>query len=131
MRRWLGACVFCLLDPFPFCERRRWAHCIPTFISACVSHTRHAWIEQILYLEASKKEIQITDQFLDGIFLGITKGSEEFIVGTPAGCVVCRTVKRHPREDAADLVSFTSTRRTPRLRAAKDTTVANGCASWA
>ena len=49
--------------------------------------------EKILYLEASKKKVQITDKFLDGIFLGIKEGSEEFIVGTPAGCVVCRTVK--------------------------------------
>ena len=43
---------------------------------------------------ASKKKVQITDKFLDGVFLGIKEGSEEFIVGTPAGCVVCRTVKK-------------------------------------
>ena len=60
------------------------------------------WGEKIFYLEASKKKIQITDMFLDGIFLGTKEGSEEFIVGTPAGCVVCRTVKRRPREDAAE-----------------------------
>ena len=52
-----------------------------------------------LELEASKKKVQITDKFLDGIFLGIREGSEEFIVGTPAGCAVCRTVKRRPGED--------------------------------
>ena len=31
--------------------------------------------EKILYLEASKKKIQITDKFLDGVFLGIKEGS--------------------------------------------------------
>ena len=73
-----------------------------------VSHPRAmpAWGEKIFYLGACKKRVQITDKFLDGIFLGIKEGSEEFIVGTPAGCVVCRTVKRRPREDAADPVFF-------------------------
>ena len=57
-------------------------------------------------LEASTKNIQITDKCLGGIFLGIKEGSEEFIVGTPAGRVVCRTVKTRPREDAEDPVFF-------------------------
>ena len=35
---------------------------------------------KILYLEASKKKVQIKHKFLDGIFLGIKEGSEEFIV---------------------------------------------------
>ena len=51
-------------------------------------------------------KVQITDKFLDGIFLGINEGSEEFNVGTPAGCVVRRTVKRRLRGDAADQVFF-------------------------
>ena len=38
---------------------------------------------------------------------------EEFVVGTLAGCVEFRTVKRRPREDAADLVFFNSIRGTP------------------
>ena len=82
-----------------------------------VSHPRAmlpAREKKILFLEASKKNIQITDKFSDGIFLGIKEGSEEFIVGTPAGWVVCRTVKRRPREDAADRVFFNSIRETPR-----------------
>ena len=70
----------------------------------CLQHGE----KQILYLEASKKKIQITDKFLDGFFLCIKGGSEEFIEGTLAGCVVCRTVKRRPREDAADPVFFNS-----------------------
>ena len=40
--------------------------------------------------------------------LGHQSGSEEFIVGTPAGCVMCRTVKRRPGEDAADPVFSTA-----------------------
>ena len=59
-------------------------------------------------LEASKQKVQITDKFLDGVFLGIKDGSEEFIVVTLAGCVVCRTVERRLHEDAADPVFFHS-----------------------
>ena len=83
----------------------------------CASHPRAmlaAWEEKIFYLEASKKKVQITDKFSDGIFLGFKEGSQEFIVGTPAGCVVCKTVKRRPREDEADPVFFNSIRGTPK-----------------
>ena len=73
-----------------------------------------AWGEKILYLEASKRKVQISDTYLYSIFLGIREGSEEFIAGTPDGCVVCRTVQRRPREDAADPVFFNSIRGTPR-----------------
>ena len=45
-----------------------------------------AWGVKTLYLEASKKKVQISDKFLDGIFLCIKEDSEEFIVGTFAGC---------------------------------------------
>ena len=102
----LAVCAFCWSDHLKFCERRRWAHCISTCSPA--SHPRAmtaAWGEKILYLEASKK-IQIPEKFWDGIFLGVKEGSEEFIMGTLAACVVCRTVKRRPREDAADPVFF-------------------------
>ena len=44
--------------------------------------------------EASKKTIEITDKFLDCIFLGIKQRSEEFIVGTPARCVEFRICQR-------------------------------------
>ena len=60
------------------------------------SHLRSmpsAWREKILYLEASNKKIQTTDKFLDGILLGIKEGSEKFIVGTRAGCVVAELSK--------------------------------------
>ena len=72
-----------------------------------VSEDLFAW------LEASKKKFQITDKFLDGTILGIKEGSEEFIVGTLAGCVVCRTVRRRPREDAADPVFQMTSRENP------------------
>ena len=39
------------------------------------------------------KNVQRTDKFLDGLFLGIKDGSEEFDH---------HTLKRRPREDAAD-----------------------------
>ena len=35
-------CTLCRSDYFPYFERRRWAHCIPTCTSACVSSTSHA-----------------------------------------------------------------------------------------
>ena len=60
-----------------------------------LSHPRampSAWGEKILYLEATTKEIQITNKLLDGIFLCVKQDSGEFVIGTP-GCVVCRTVK--------------------------------------
>ena len=73
-----------------------------------------AWGEKILNLEANNKKVQMSDKFLDGIFLGIKEDYEEFITGTLAWCVVCRTVKRRPREDAADPVFFNSIRGTLR-----------------
>ena len=42
------------------------------------------------------------------------EGSEKFIIGTFAGCVTCKTVKRRLREDAADPVFLNSFRGTPR-----------------
>ena len=53
-----------------------------------------AWREEILYLESSKRKIQITDNFSNGIFLGIKEGSEEFVVETLVSCVACKTVKK-------------------------------------
>ena len=74
-----------------------------------------AWKEKILYLEVSRKKIQIKDKLLVGTFLCVKQDSGEFVIGTPAGCVVCRTVKPRPREDAADPVFFfNSIRGTPR-----------------
>ena len=67
-------CAFCWSDYFPYRERRRRAHCIPTCTSAWVSPTSHACStgrKKILFLEASKKKVQITDKFLDGVFLGV------------------------------------------------------------
>ena len=71
-------------------------HCSTSFPRAIPS----AWGEKSLYLEATKKKIHITDKLLDGIIMGIKEGSEDFVIGKPADCVVCRTVKRRPHEDA-------------------------------
>ena len=49
-----------------------------------------------------KKQVQIIDKLLDGTVSGIKEGSEKFIIGLL--CVVCRTVKRRPCENAADPV---------------------------
>ena len=68
--------------------------CIPTCIAARVSPKSHAF-------RVGSKDLVLED-------------SEEFICGTLAVCVVCITVKRRPREDAADPVFFNSTRGTPR-----------------
>ena len=38
----LAWCAFCWSDHILYCEKRRWAHCIPTCISACVSPTSNA-----------------------------------------------------------------------------------------
>ena len=92
MPRWLGVCVL-LVRSFPgLTAFQRAFQRAPYPMSHACS----------LYLEASRKKTQITDKFLDGIFLGTKEGSEEFFVGTAAGCVVCNTVKRRPRGDAAN-----------------------------
>ena len=47
-----------------------------SWIFQCVSHRRVmlvVWGEMILYLEASKKKVQITDKFFNGIFFGIKR----------------------------------------------------------
>ena len=69
---------------------------------------------QDLVLGSEQEEGSDHRQVLDCIFLGSKEGSQEFIVGTPAGCVVLRTVKRRPREGAADPGFFNSIRGTPR-----------------
>ena len=108
MWRWLGVCASCWSDHFPYCERRGWAHRFPTCISACVSPTSHA-------CSMERKDLVLGSEQEEGSDHRQVFGrSEEFIVGTFAGCVVCRTVKRRPREDAADPVSFNSIRGTPR-----------------
>ena len=70
---------------------REWSHsfstCIERFtLEPCLfawKRTSCSW----------KKMLQITDKFSDGIVLGIKEGSDEFIIGPPAGCGVenCQT----------------------------------------
>ena len=75
MSRWLGVCI--LLVGF-ISRVVTGANGLTAFqplfqISACVSPTSHALGEKILHLEPSKKKIQVTDNFLDGFFMGIKK----------------------------------------------------------
>ena len=72
------------MDPLPF--QRAYQH---------TSHPRAitaAWRDKVLYMNATKKKVQLTDTFFNGIFLGVEDGSEELIIGTPSGCWVCRTI---------------------------------------
>ena len=48
----------------------------------------------MLYLEASKKKVQITDNFLDGVFLGIKEGSEEFIMFPTSWLLWCAELSK-------------------------------------
>ena len=66
-----------------------------------------------LVLGSEQEEDPEHRQVLDGIFFGIKEGSQELVIGTLAGCVVCRIVTRWPREDAADPVFHSSIRGTP------------------
>ena len=93
-------------------EARRWTHCISTCISACVSPSSHAFSVGDLVLGSEQEEDPEHRQVLDGIFFGIKEGSQELVIGTLAGCVVCRIVTRWPREDAADPVFHNSIRGT-------------------
>ena len=106
MSRWLGVCI--LLVGF-ISRVVKGANRLTAFqrgfqISACVSPTSHAWGEKILHLEPSKKKIQVTDNFLDGFFMGIKKrGSRSSffffnsIRGTP-GRLLPDDEQRQPRE---------------------------------
>ena len=107
------ACAFRCSDHLPHCEGRRWVHSNVHFSTCLIREPCLPRGEtRLLCLEASKNKIHITDKILDGIFLGIKEGSEEFVVWALAGCVVCRTVKRRAREDAADRVFFNNIRGT-------------------
>ena len=93
--------------------KRRCTHCTPTCTSACVSPTSHGCSmgRKDLVLGNEQEEDSAHGQVFGRYLLG--HQSEEFIVETPAGSVVCRNVKRRPREDAADPVFFNSIRGTP------------------
>ena len=106
-------CARCWADHFPHHEGRRWAvrffkvH----FNARLIREPCFPRGENVLRREGSNKKVHVTGKFLNGMFWASKKdqkSSEEFYVGTPAGCVVRSTVQRQPREDAGDLVFFNS-----------------------
>ena len=66
------------------------------------------WGEKILWLEGSKKKVQVSEKWHDGIFLGLVDETEEAIVGTPNGCFKARSIRRRPAEECRDPLFFNS-----------------------
>ena len=62
----------------------------------------------MLYLEQSKKKIQVEATWHEGIFLGIKDESEVAVVGTPHGIVFARSIRRVPKEDSVESMLFNS-----------------------
>ena len=52
------------------------------------------WGEKVLWLEGTKKKVQLDEKWHDGIFLAIRDESEEAIIGTPTGCFLARSINR-------------------------------------
>ena len=101
--------TFCWSDHFPNSERLGWTHCFSPCVRFNTRLIQRAFptLWQVLHLETTKKKVQLTDKFSDGISLAMKDGSGELTVGTPSGCLVCRTVTRRLRDDAADLIFTT------------------------
>ena len=85
-------CTFSWTDHFSNNERRGMTHLFN--VQSRLRDNSAAWREKVLFLQPTKKKVQL---------LGIKDGSEELIIGTPSGCLVCPDVKRRPREDGSDL----------------------------
>ena len=58
--------------------------------------------EKVFYLPVGKRQSRLTDRWLPGLFLGLKEGSDELYVGTSAGVMRARSVKRMPEEQRAD-----------------------------
>ena len=98
-------------DHFPCCEGRRWTHYIPTCILEYISPKSHAFRvgRKDLVLGREQEEDPDHRQVFGRYLLGHHR-----IFRLARLLVVCRTVKRRPREDAADPVFFNSIRGTSR-----------------
>ena len=66
------------------------------------------WSEKVLYLEQSKRKVQVEAKWHEGIFLGIKDESEIAVVGTPHGIVFSSSIRRAPKEDSGDGMLFNS-----------------------
>ena len=89
MWRWLGECAL-LVQLISRTVKGALHSNVHFTVRLSTSHAR-SMVRKDLKLEESKKKFQITDKFLDGVFLGIKEGSEEFIVGTT--CSMCGVQK--------------------------------------
>ena len=66
------------------------------------------WSEKVLYLEQSKRKVQVEAKWHEEIFLGIKDESEIALVETPHGIVLSRSIRRVPKEDSGDGMLFNS-----------------------
>ena len=73
------------------------------------------WGEKIFFIEGGAKAKASTPgpKWLPGVFLALAESTEEYIVGTPTGCVRTTAMKRLPREEAADIGLFNAVEGTP------------------
>ena len=99
-----------------------------------------AWGEKILYLEPSKKRVQMTDKFLEGVFLGVKKVlrsslCEHLLVVWCAELSkdgLLKTLQIHSSSTASvEHQEIVARRRAARTEKTKRTTVANRCTSCA
>ena len=71
------------------------------------------WSEKVIYLEQSRRKVQVEAKWHEGIFFGIKDESEIALVGTPHGIVFSRSVRRVPKEDSGDGMIFNSIKGAP------------------
>ena len=64
------------------------------------------WSEKVFYLEQSKRKVQVEAKRHEGIFLGFKDESDKAVVGTLHGIVFARSIRRVPKKDSGDGLSF-------------------------
>ena len=69
--------------------------------------------ECILYLPAGKRGSKLDEKYVDGIFLGIVERSSEIYVGTAAGVVRGRSLRRRPPSERSNEEFLLAVRGTP------------------
>ena len=91
-------CTLCWTVHFSNNEKRGWTQKLSSMRFSASLTPRAilaAWVGKVVYLEATKKKVQLTQTNLRRYLLGVD-GSEELIIGTLSGCLVCRIVKGRP-----------------------------------
>ena len=69
--------------------------------------------ECILYLPAGKRGSKVDEKYVEGIFLGIVERSSEIYVGTAAGVVRGRSLRRRPPSERGNKKLLLAVRGTP------------------